>query len=68
MWVGGCRAVNVIPKVPAFLEITYWAGSEIKIMQLNKCIHRKKKVHSLPVNALPAFTGNGDMKKIKEVS
>ena len=51
----GDTAVNMIPNVTAFLEIIHWAGSEIKIMQFNKCIHRESP-------------GNGAMRKIKVVS
>lgn len=51
-----CRAitVNKIFNIPDFLEIAYWTEGKIKIMQLDKCVHRESP-------------GNGAMKKIREI-
>lgn len=51
MWVESCKQV---PCIPALLEIANWAGSEIKIMQLNKYINTESP-------------GNGATKKIRGV-
>lgn len=53
MMLCGDIVVDTTPKTSTLLETTYWAWSEIQIMQFNECIHRESP-------------GNGAMKKIKE--